>query len=53
MKEKLTYKEKELVREALLYYRNDATQVGEECCGLFGTKRKTINRAIDKIERYA
>lgn len=53
MKEKLTYNEKELIREALIYYRDSATQVGEECCGLVGTKRKIINRAIDKIEKYS
>ena len=53
MKEKLTHNEKELVREALMYYRDSATQVGEECCGLFGTKKKTMNRAIDKIEKYS
>ena len=50
-KDKLTHNEKDLVLEALFYYRDETTQPNEEICGLIGTKKKTINRAISKIER--
>ena len=52
MKDKLTYKEKDLVMEALGYYRDNATQSSDELsCGLSGMKRKIMNRAIDKIQK--
>jgi len=47
----LTYKEKDLVLEALHYYRDNVTQPNEECCGLSGHKRKIMNRAISKLQR--
>ncbi len=52
-KEKLTNGQKDLVLEALRYYLVNATQPDEECCGLFGRKKRTMNQAIDKIVRYS
>ena len=52
MKEKLSNAQKQLVLEALYYYRNDATQPNKECCGLDGRKKRIMNQAIDKIRRF-
>jgi hypothetical protein len=51
-KDKLTHAQKDLVKEALFYYRDDATQPDRETCGLDGRKRRIINQAIDKIEKF-
>ena len=51
MKDKLTNSQKDLVIEALYYYRDDATQPKKEYCGLDGRKRRVMNQAIDKIQR--
>jgi len=37
--------------EALFYYRDNATQMGVEICGLQGRKKRKMNQAIDKIQR--
>ena len=52
MRDKLTHKQKDLVLEALYYYRDDATQIDEEVCGLPKNKRRIMNQAIDKITRF-
>jgi len=53
MNEKLTYKQKDLVLEALNYYKTNATEPNKEVCGLDGYKKKLMNQSIDKITRFA
>jgi hypothetical protein len=49
--DKLTWSQKKLVLEALFYYRDDATQVGQEFCGLSKSRKRVMNQAIDKIQK--
>lgn len=49
---KLTKEEKDLVLEALSYYRDDATQPEEETCGIWGKKREIMDKATEKIRKW-
>lgn len=52
MKERLTNAQKELVLEALRYYKINALQPNKESCGLEGRKKRIMNQAIDKIVKF-
>lgn len=46
---KLTKKEKDIIVEALKYYKDELVRPTGKIKGVWGTKRKTITATIDKI----
>ena len=51
MKDKLTHSQKDLVKEALLFYRDNVIKKKADVCAIDRMRRRSINKAIEKIER--